>query len=315
MSRNGKKTTHIFSKIIEHVKRNRLGETLVMRGLLTTRQLHEALLEQKKTAQPLGEILIQRHIITRAQLKNVLLRQTVMRALAAALFLSVSIGPVGKKDAHADMIKDVPSRLSVGAPLKAEFTKMAAYPPLFGSEEKASYNLKPFTKWTEMFERFDKSLNSKADAQVIDSWKHQLSQFRDQSLPEMAASVNKLVNKVKYVSDSRNWGRSDYWETPVEFLERGGDCEDYAIAKYTALRALGVPEDRLRVAIVHDKEKDMPHAILVVYTSQGALILDNQNKDVLNAATYNRYRPIFSINRQAWWLHNAPQKTIIASAN
>ncbi|MCB1839662.1 MAG: transglutaminase-like cysteine peptidase, partial [Alphaproteobacteria bacterium] len=90
---------------------------------------------------------------------------------------------------------------------------------------------------------------------------------------------------------------------------------DFAIAKYVALRALGVEEARLRIAIVHDKLKNIPHAILVVYTSEGALILDNQNKEVLNSdALRTRYRPIFSINREYWWLHTAPESTLIASA-
>ena len=58
----------------------------------------------------------------------------------------------------------------------------------------------------------------------------------------------------------------DTTDEVTDFFTRGGDCEDFAIAKYTALRALGVPEERLRVAIVHDDEKNLPHAILVVYT-------------------------------------------------
>ena len=56
-----------------------------------------------------------------------------------------------------------------------------------------------------------------------------------------------------------------------------------------------------------------PHAVLIVYTDSEALILDNQSETVLDSARTDRYRPIFSINRQAWWLHTAPQ-TVLASA-
>lgn len=300
---------------MHRLKRTRLGESLVQDGVITPNQLHTVLKEQKDTSIPLGELLVRKHLITRRQLKSVLFRQAVLRGVTAALFLSVSLGPVGKKNAKADVIRDVPSKLSISTGLSAEFAKMASYPSLFGSEEKASRNLSAFTKWTDMFDRFERGINSGKNNALINSWKQDVAQFSNRSLDEMANGVNNLVNKTKYIIDSKNWGKSDYWATPIEFMKRGGDCEDFAIAKYVALRALGVPEERLRVAIVHDKEKNIPHAILVVYTDKGALILDNQIKTVQRASTLNRYRPIFSINRQAWWLHSAPQKTIIASAN
>ena len=130
----------------------------------------------------------------------------------------------------------------------------------------------------------------------------------------MVQGVNRLVNENRYIVDKRNWGKSDYWATPVEFLKRGGDCEDFAIAKYTALRSLGFPEERLRVAIVQDTVKNIPHAVLVAYTDEGAFILDNQIKSLVDAERKGRYKPIFSINRQAWWLLKTPNRTIVASA-
>ena len=115
--------------------------------------------------------------------------------------------------------------------------------------------------------------------------------------------------------DNRNWGKSDYWETPVEFMTRGGDCEDFAIAKYISLRELGVSEDRMRLAIVQDTQKNIPHAVLALYTDDGGVvILDQQIKTVFDAGHQGRYRPIFSINRSAWWLYSLPQ-TVVASAN
>ena len=46
-------------------------------------------------------------------------------------------------------------------------------------------------------------------------------------------AVNARMNKAKYISDKANWGRKDYWATPGEFMSRFGDCEDYAIVKWT----------------------------------------------------------------------------------
>lgn len=65
-------------------------------------------------------------------------------------------------------------------------------------------------------------------------------------------SVNATVNhRVSFSPDISNWGRADHWATPDELFARGaGDCEDYAIAKYFALRAAGLPEKQLRLVYV-----------------------------------------------------------------
>ena len=56
---------------------------------------------------------------------------------------------------------------------------------------------------------------------------------------DQLAAVNDYVNRVRYRDDRVNWGLRDYWAAPREFFARGGDCEDFAIAKYLSLRALG----------------------------------------------------------------------------
>jgi predicted transglutaminase-like cysteine proteinase len=150
----------------------------------------------------------------------------------------------------------------------------------------------------------------------MENFKAQLASLQGLPMNKMIAGVNDVVNRIRYVNDNQIYGKNDYWATPMEFIANGGDCEDYAITKYTALRALGVPEDRLRVAIVQDLQKNVPHAILIVYTDNGALILDNQIKTVVNAERISHYKPIFSINRNAWWLHTKPSGnvTVVASS-
>ena len=63
-------------------------------------------------------------------------------------------------------------------------------------------------------------------------------------------AVNDFYNqRLAYVEDIDNWGQVDYWASPLESLGKGaGDCEDYAIAKYFALLAAGVPRPNLRLA-------------------------------------------------------------------
>ncbi|MGB0719470.1 MAG: transglutaminase-like cysteine peptidase, partial [Bdellovibrionales bacterium] len=194
------------------------------------------------------------------------------------------------------------------------FGRVTNYPALMGMQEKRETDLSAFTKWSGMFARFDRELNDLKNKNIVQSWQRELMTYRGLSMKKTADAVNRLVNQKRYILDNNNWGKSDYWATPVEFLKRGGDCEDFAIAKYTALRSLGFPEERLRLAIVQDLQKNIPHAVLVVYTDEGAYLLDNQNKNLVSAEYGSRYKPIYSINRHAWWLHSKGGKTLLASA-
>ncbi len=311
---NKEKNQGIFRKLKILLRRNRLGEMMVMNGCLTPYELRYALARQKKEGLCLGRVLLQEEMITRRTLYNTLAQQWSLRGLAACMTLTIAFSGFGAKSTRADPIKDVPAQMSLVSAANNAFSPVHTYPALFGSEERRSVNLEPFTKWSGMFERFEQAMTQPQGQEVIRQWQKDLRGLEGKSLKVMAKGVNELANAQKYVVDSRNWGKSDYWETPVEFFTRGGDCEDFAIAKYISLRALGVPEERLRVAIVHDKQKNIPHAVLIVYTEKGeALILDNQVDHVRASSQISRYRPIFSINRQAWWLHTKPKSTILAS--
>ncbi len=292
--------------------RNKLGELLIIRGLISPQDLRFALKQQKSTQQPLGKIFLKHAMISRRQLFFILTRQWALRGIAASMLYFAAFTGFGVKKARADAIKDVPAIIAISA--NTGHGTLSSYPGLFGAAEKRSGNLKPFTKWTGMFSRFERDLKRPGADKLIANWQADLREFKELPLKEMARRVNDLANSKPYISDNRNWGASDYWATPVEFLQKGGDCEDFAIAKYTALRALGVPEERLRLVILHDNVKNIPHAILAVYTDDGIYALDNQIKTLVDANSEGRYRPIFSINRTGWWLHSAPGSTMVASA-
>lgn len=197
------------------------------------------------------------------------------------------------------------------------FEDITNYPALFGAHEQRSGNLNAFTKWLGVFARFDQEMKDEHSARVIRTLNTQLSHLSSRSLFEMAKNVDTMMNQKKYIVDKKNWGTSDYWETLTEFIQYGGDCEDFAIAKYIALRSLGVPDSRLRVAIVQDLKKNVPHAVLIAYTERGAYVLDNQSDVMHSADAVKHYKPIYSINRHAWWLHTSPGRNsnnIVASA-
>jgi len=310
---NGECNGGVLTRIKALLERNRLGELLVLKGLLTPGDLHRALDFQKSGSMPLGTILVRQNMVSRHALRRTLLQQATLRGLTAFIGIFLTFASFGIKSARAGSIKDIPAQISLVSAAAPAFSVPGHHPALFGTEERASANLEPFTKLTGMFERFDGAMARSGSQQAVTAWKSEIVAYKGLPLEQMADRVNGYINGQKYIIDNRNWGQSDYWATPLEFFQRGGDCEDFAIAKYASLRALGVPEERLRIAIVHDLQKDIPHAVLVVYADSGALILDNQNDRVEKASHVTRYRPIFTINRQAWWLHTKPE-TVLASA-
>lgn len=310
-----KKHQGVFSRLQSRLQKNRLGELLVLDGVLSPGELKQALKTSKLRGEQLGSVLITDNLVSKNVIRRTLFEQITLRCMMAGVAVFISIASMGfAKQAKAGQIQDATARISL---VQNSFQKAAYHPRLFGASEKRSTSLKAFDKWTGMFKRFNASINSPNAQGEISQFKRDIQRFQGLSLPKMASSVNNLMNQKRYVTDKANYGKNDYWATPVEFFKRGGDCEDFAIAKYTALRALGVPENRLRIAIVQDLQKNVPHAVLIVYTDQGPMLLDNQIKSAVKADKVAHYKPIFSINQTAWWLHTMPKNgvTRVASAS
>lgn len=176
-------------------------------------------------------------------------------------------------------------------------------PELFGASEQQFSDISAFTKWTGVLARFKKEFHASVDKKHVQDWMKFVASVKNKSKNEQIKAVNNYMNRVAFVPDQKNYNVTDYWATPMEFLARGGDCEDYAFAKYVTLRALGFAQDDLRLAIVYDSEMRMPHAILVVYHDGEAKILDNQSEEVKSSSKIERYKPIYSISQVAWWRH------------
>ncbi len=178
-----------------------------------------------------------------------------------------------------------------------------SYPKLFGQDEKHHSDISAFRKWSGMFERFENQMLEDHDMEGLTELNQVLQKLTDKTLREKLVGVNDYINDFSFIPDHKNWQRGDYWATPIEFLKYGGDCEDYAIAKYISLRALGVSDHQMRIAVVQDTVLDMPHALLVVYDGADTLVLDNQSDQVLSSDDIDRYTPIYSISQTAWWKH------------
>lgn len=113
--------------------------------------------------------------------------------------------------------------------------------------------------------------------------------------------VNLALNQYAYSDDQQHWGTREYWATPAEFVGSGsGDCEDYAIAKYYALRAAGVEVQHLRFVYVRAlvDGRLINHMVLAYYAQPEAdpLVLDNLRDEILPASRRPDLLPVFTFN-------------------
>jgi len=150
-------------------------------------------------------------------------------------------------------------------------------------------------------------------------WEDLIRRDKSSTDSEKLEKVNDFFNKMEFVNDIDLWGVKDYWATPVEFICRGaGDCEDFAIAKYFTLKAMGVSESKLNITYVKAIQYNMPHMILTYYKKQGAepLILDNLIDTIEPASKRNDLVPIFTFNGTGLWLaHQRGQGKLAGSSS
>jgi len=165
--------------------------------------------------------------------------------------------------------------------------------------------LKDFPKWMRVVNLEKKSPTFTAERVVTSKEKWTDLKARWGGLPylEQLKAVNAYFNQWPYRLDMDNWGVPDYWATPEEFIKKSGDCEDYAITKYYALRALGVPADKLRILVVMNTIRNEGHAVLAAYTDNDVLILDNMSNLLLSHTRCGHYRLQMSLNENHRWAH------------
>jgi predicted transglutaminase-like cysteine proteinase len=129
--------------------------------------------------------------------------------------------------------------------------------------------------------------------------------------------VNRFFNRrIGFAEDTQVWRVDDHWASPLETLQQGaGDCEDYAIAKYFSLLALGMPASQLRLVYVRLQlggpgGASQPHMVLAYYAHASAepLILDNLLGEIRPASRRPDLTPVFSFNSEGLWQGNGSQR-------
>ncbi|OPY85937.1 MAG: hypothetical protein A4E72_01798 [Syntrophus sp. PtaU1.Bin208] len=157
----------------------------------------------------------------------------------------------------------------------------------------------------EILKKAEERFGRAAPARLI-SWENLVRQGQGKSELEKLEEVNSFFNRtLSYVDDIQIWGVNDYWATPIEFISLGaGDCEDYAIAKYFTLKAMGVSESKLNIAYVKALEINKPHMVLSYYgkPAEEPLILDNLINAIKPSSQRSDLVPIFSFNGSGLWM-------------
>ena len=120
--------------------------------------------------------------------------------------------------------------------------------------------------------------------------------------------ANRAVNMaIRYVSDYALHGEADRWSAPLaSFATAKGDCEDYAIAKYVALREAGFARENLQLVLVRDRSVRQDHAVLAARLDDRWLILDNRQSLLIEDSDASSFMPLFAINHDGVHLFAAP---------
>lgn len=96
------------------------------------------------------------------------------------------------------------------------------------------------------------------------------------------------------------------WNSPLQTLAAGsGDCKQYAVLKYAALRDAGFAADDLRLVIAKIKQpraaetRPVDHALVAVRRDADWIILDNRSLAMIESRQlHDRYMPLFALDQR-----------------
>ncbi|MGD9738417.1 MAG: transglutaminase-like cysteine peptidase [Parvibaculaceae bacterium] len=152
----------------------------------------------------------------------------------------------------------------------------------------------PLPQLASTLQRHEAAIGTLSGARV---WDEAVTALAAIPTGRLLEAVNATVNQNRYIPD-----RGDYWAAPLELFAAGGDCEDFAIAKYLILRALGLPSGSMRVVVLFASPQVPEHAVLVVATSNGAWVLDNLEATPYQYSPAVAGRMAYAFNETGMWV-------------
>ncbi len=142
----------------------------------------------------------------------------------------------------------------------------------------------------------------------LSNWNKLMKEIENKSDKVKARRINAYFNQYRYkfdtiVEDGKLIRKGDNWRTFKNFVgQLGGDCDDYALAKYYSLVKLGVDKEKLQLWLGSYKSKKLNHMVLAYYIdgSNNPLVLDNNTRTPIRYSQRTNFRPWFHINEYGY---------------
>ena len=187
--------------------------------------------------------------------------------------------------------------------------------PFGGSADQAS-TLSMWKRWREFKTGVEKDVGALARCRVDDA----ACSEAELRLVAIIASVRQVAGRAKigiinrsinltiaYASDALRHAKDDVWSSAIETITAGrGDCEDFAIVKYVALREAGIQAEDLRL-LVGKLRYGEAHAVLAVKVDGRWLILDNRRMTMVDDSEATEMRPLFAFDSEGIKHYDAPK--------
>ncbi|WP_208990840.1 transglutaminase-like cysteine peptidase [Pseudovibrio sp. Tun.PSC04-5.I4] len=189
---------------------------------------------------------------------------------------------------------------------------------LFGSVEMPGGRSRAYQKWRAVLPQCDKQLlylqqcmaGSVRSVGPVDYWARIIRGVGGTKSVRQLSLLNSYINEsAGYDRDAITAGVADIWRAPLQFLGFKGDCEDYAIAKYYSLLALGYAEENLRFIVVKDSSRDIIHAVTSVKLQHQRYVLDSLRPVATKEIALLHYHPLVSMTRDAHFTHLVTEET------
>ncbi|MDR2489551.1 MAG: transglutaminase-like cysteine peptidase [Desulfovibrio sp.] len=165
--------------------------------------------------------------------------------------------------------------------------------------------------WRRLLSRHDPATAFSTDSclmpsPVLSQWQNLTARIPAMEPVEKLRLINGFFNNWTSVPDTINYNTKEYWALPEEFLRKGGgDCEDFAIIKYMALRYFSWPPEDLWILLLYDRLNQGRHAVLATRVQDRVFILDNLSKPAYLLIPEQQYAehvsPIYAVNELGLW--------------
>lgn len=132
----------------------------------------------------------------------------------------------------------------------------------------------------------------------LEAWQALIDE--NQTKPERLklSLVNDFFNLAEFI-ENKNQRKGGHWATPFELLMAdAGGYEDFVVAKYFSLKAMGVDESKIYLTYVTSTRLRKTHMVLTYFRTPKTepLVLDSITDRILPASQRKDLIPIYSFN-------------------